>query len=261
MRCVKNNNLIHPFNQQFITVSTEDIQNKLIENWNDKCISDSKYIYYVGFDLALTSKGTGITMGHLDKDGKCILDFILKVTAPQKPHQVNYEHLKAFVNFLKQIKGFKIKTIISDRYQNSFLQYFTQRGYNTLLFSTDTSDEPYLTLTNKILNQEVKYYFYQQFQDELFCLKHDENKNKVYLPSDTDKVTYFKDVADSVCRVVYNLFLYEQAARKSSNFLTELSQVSNKKKIYYQLLNKNQLIKLEKEGKVDEIMKLIQREK
>jgi hypothetical protein len=224
-----NYSLIRPFNQDTFIVSTADKENKLIMNLRPEFMGNKRYVYYTAIDLSLTGCRTGLSIGHLDENGKCIIDLMIGISAPSSPEMVNISHIREFIVYLASNRNFNITTVITDTFQHAeTLVYFKQMGYNAYSFSVE-SDEAYIFLKSKLISNCVEFYDYDIFRHELLNLLHDEQHRKVKHPANPNNKTkmYSKDVSDTVCRIVNCLYLYENVVQENNETIKFL--MSNKK--------------------------------
>ena len=224
-----NPKLRHPFTTESIKISTKDEKNMLIENLLPEFMGVKGYKYYFGLDLSLSGNNTGIALGHMDENGHVIIDFMLKITPPANPDQINIEHIKEFILYLVYKREFHITDIICDNFQSAeFIQFFKKLNYNARSYSVE-KEEPYLYFTNKISLGEVEFYYYEPFKYELFNLVHDRKSRKIdhQLNMSGGKEVFSKDISDAVCRIVYNMFSFETVPlmRRNNNLIMGLSKL------------------------------------
>jgi hypothetical protein len=244
-----NYQLMRPFDQDTIVVSTKDSKNKLIQFLNPNFRGNKKYIYYFGIDQSLSGCNTGLALCHIDENGKCIIDMMFSITPPAHPAEISPKHIREFIVYLMEERDFDIEAVITDTYNNADTKhFFEERDCECYDFSVERLD-PYLLLKNKMANHEIEFYDYNIFRKELLNLLVDEKKGTVSHPKNPDSKShkYSKDVSDTVCRVVNCLFLYSYSAYKNTgmNTIMEIVKMQKEKQAGIIIADKNRVLKQE----------------
>jgi hypothetical protein len=254
--CIKGT-MRHPFNKEFLTVSTNYKGNEFIEALKDDFYGDNSFEYYVHNDLAKNGDSGGMAMGHLDRF-MCVVDFMILVNPPDKPHQIDIDKFEQFIIYLRDVRKFRIKVVTADGWQSLHLiQYFNKKNIKSFEYSVDRKDSPYMLLREKILTEKVFFYDYYRFYSELFNLEHDRVKNKVDHPPQNGKFPkdggHGKDISDAVCAIVNHAFDFGFVNSEISESIRSkiLANIHDKHKDLYD----NGILK-----KTDDIQKLLEYE-
>lgn len=225
-RCVSSS-MIHPFSRKKLVLSTtvEPTQDGYlpIKSYllNGVSFANPKLKRFIHLDLALTGDSVGIACcyisgwksiykqesnyGTLDDNPNGLIedeikipvisyDFMLKIDPPHKPNKISLGKIRDFIVYLKRTVGLNIDTITADQFQSAqMLQELDELGFKTAGLSVDRTPDAYLTFTNLVYEDRVRFYEYEPFREELFTVIYYPAKRKVDHPSKGSK-----DVADAV---------------------------------------------------------------
>ena len=224
---------IHPFSREKIVISTtsETLQEGFLPLkaylYNGVSFKNPSAKRFMHLDLALTGDGAGISMCHisgwksiykqesnyeqLGENYEGIVedeiripiieyDFMLRINPPKKPNKIALSKIRDFIVFLRNELKINFGLITADQFQSAqLLQELDELGFTTGQLSVDRTPDAYLTFTNLIYEERVKFYNYEPFKKELF--------NVVYYPA-RKKVDHTakgsKDVSDSVVGSAFN---------------------------------------------------------
>lgn len=191
------------FNEE-IEVSSGVEYNELLFNIKDNFFGESDKRYIVSVDLSKRYDCTGFCMGYYcNKSNKVIVPLVLRIKPPlNKKFSIKFKAIIEFIEYLKFKLGFNITDFLCDGYQSEyFIEHFSKMGLNCEKISVE-GDREYLVFKDVILNNNIEMVRSEVLKKELMGLVHDVNKRRVDHLSDGSK-----DVADSVCRLVYKVLL------------------------------------------------------
>lgn len=219
---VKYKDILNPFTKDEIVVGDGKDDNVQYYDFFDieRIPEDIRYKpLYIHLDMSISGDRTGIG-GVFILGKKAGIDtninskelfyqvaFYVGVKAP-KGHQVSFAKNREFIYWLKE-KGFNIKGISSDTYQNASLaQDFVSKGFNYEVISVDrcNSDhvcEPYLYFKTAIYEERIKIpYDSPILTDELLNLERNGNTGRIDHPDNGTSGS--KDAADAICGSLWN---------------------------------------------------------
>lgn len=218
---------------------------------------------HVHVDLGLTEDSAGIAMGCIqgvrvsrveDSEGRYTmaevpviwLDFMLRITPPQKPEQISIESIHQLLRYLRDVLHFQFGSITFDGFasensvqvlQNEFSAKVrrSSREYSAItladdypivkVLSVDKNPGPYKTLRSAIMEKRLIRYAYDPFDSEVGLLQVDLATGRVdHLPG------LSKDISDAVAGVCFHC--HDQLRRHGNSDI--LMSMSQKSKILYE---------------------------
>lgn len=221
----------HPFLSDTVVLSLDDDTTIVDSFVPEKCVQRVgvdrfKPLFYseatraIHIDLAVNRDAAGISMGCVggernvtvfDRDGKpfqvknsaIFIDFMLRIKA--KPgSEIDFSKLRSFVFYLIRL-GFQIQYMSCDSFQSvDSQQTFKKTGMAVETLSVDRKVDPYYCLKSTIMETRLDAYEFDIFTSEVTLLQDKSDIKGARPPIDHPKGGS-KDVADSVCGVVFRL--------------------------------------------------------
>lgn len=200
--------LEHPFIQDEVLISTgskTELSEFIRSDWRPKNLDKRRFVH---IDQSTSNDSTGFSAVYIDKVEKqnnetiiyLVVDFMLRINPPLPPEQIDIAKVRRLIPYMRTKYGMKFGKITYDCFASAeSRQALVNEGFNAEYRSVDKTDEAYTTLCRLIYNNQIKFYRYQRFEDELFELQHDRNRHKVDHPP-----TGTKDVADSLAGAIMN---------------------------------------------------------
>jgi hypothetical protein len=201
------------------------------------------YPRFIHLDLSLSGDCAGMAMGHVsgkvrrekfNLDGTVsvaespfiIIDFMIRITPPPFPGQVDLSKLRAFILYLSKL--FPIAKVTADGYQSAdTIQLLQKAGFEAKVQSIDKTDAPYLSLRAAHFERRIGVYDYTPYIDEVLDLQRDAKTRKVDHPErSTRGGRGSKDVADAVAGVVWQCVTDERAGKGTPLFTGATSRSS-----------------------------------
>lgn len=228
-------NLVHPFTKEQITVSTTKhltqdgyvpIKSYIRNGFKFKDLDKKRYMH---IDLSKTGDSTGISMGYI-KDWRKVysrveyyetiggeenkveetitvpevtLDFMLRINPPNKPNEISFSKIRDFIIYLREEQKIVFGKITFDQaFSAQLMQELSDLGFNVAHLSVDRTSEAYDTLVDLIYESRIRMYEYAPFREELFNLVRVPNNKGGYKVDHPNNGS--KDVADSLAGTIYN---------------------------------------------------------
>lgn len=193
---------------------------------------------FIHIDLAKSQCAAGISMGGvcevvereiITPSGEKLFmlsprlwyDFTLQLPPPPSPEEIHYAAIRAFVVFLRDVCGFKIKMVSFDGWQSvDSCQILLNQGFETDVLSMDKKPDPYLTLKSAFLDNRIIRYMYPTLERELAALQIFTEAGKTWIDH---PVNGSKDIADSMCGVSW---WAHESVRTASNLVSAKAQAA-----------------------------------
>lgn len=158
---------------------------------------DTRYSYYLHFDLSKANDQTGCGMTHYDyEQGIYYVDLIMRIPV-SKDWNLRFQAIENLIDYLLA-NGFNIVLVTFDGWQSlNIIQILNSKGIKSEIYSVDKTSEAYDTLISLLLEKKLDYYYQELFIKELREIRFDGSKYD-------HPVNGSKDLADAVAGAVRN---------------------------------------------------------
>jgi hypothetical protein len=165
--------------------------------------------YFMHFDLSKNRDATGIALCHRERPKMCV-DFMLEVR-PKPDKDINYGQLREVFVYPLVKRGFILECISFDGFQSEETrQVLEERGLHTDSVSVDKTTEPYDTVIELILDDQLDFYGYRPFTQQLEELRLVNGLRYDHPKRFKDGSMGRKDVSDAVAGCVFSAVRYER---------------------------------------------------